>query len=281
LRGALKKAVADRVSLSAGSLAYHWFLAFFPAVIAVIAVIGMAHPSNGAIAHLTHAINVALPNSVAQVFNGAVTDATKRTSASAIVLVTGIVIALWSASSGMAALQQALDVAYEAPRDRKFLARRARAFPLMTVTLAFGGIAAVLIVFGAPIGAAIDGHVPLHGLAFHVLWTIVRWAITLVCLTMLFSIYFAVGPNRKDPSWRWNSPGGVLSTIVFVIASVGFSYYASHFGSYGKTYGSLAGAAIFIFWLYLSGLAILFGAELNAELERQIAPAPSADIDRT
>jgi membrane protein len=270
-----KKIVRDRVSLSAGSLAYHWFLALFPAVIAVLGVLSLIHVGAHQVGSLTHAIDKALPSGVAGVFTSAVKAATTRDSASLAAIVIGVAISIWSASGGMSALQQALDIAYEVPVDRKFFARRLRALPLMAATLVLGVSGACLIVLGAPLGAGIEGHVGLHGVAFTVIWTILRWTLTLILVSGLFSIFYYAGPNRENPRWRWKTPGGSLATVVFVLASLAFSYYVTKFGSYGKTYGTFAGVAILIFWLYLTGLAVLVGGEINAELER---PASDGDV---
>lgn len=260
----------DRVSVSAGSLAYHGFLAFFPAIIAALGVLTLVSLGAGTLHHLTHGIGKAFPAGAAGVFEAAVRAATKRSSGSAVAAIVGVLIALWSSTSAMAVLQQVLDVAYEVPTDRKFMARRLRGLPLLVLTGVLGGAAAALIVFGQPIGSAIKGVLPFSGPAFNVGWTAFRWIIAFALISLLFSAYYAFAPNRETKiPWRWVTPGSALATAVFLIGSLGFSFYISTFGSYGKTYGSFAGVAIFIFWLYLTSLAVLIGGELNAQLERE------------
>jgi membrane protein len=260
---------ADRGSMIAAGMAFYWFLAIFPALLAAVGFTGLVNASQQTVDSITDAIRSTLPGDAARVLTESLSQAATRSGGSSVIAaLIGVALALYSASAGMAALQVGLNVAYDVPEDRPFLKKRLRGLLLMLVAAVLGGVATAAIVFGAPIGDALRDNLPFSG-AFVVVWTLIRWVVGLATLATLFAAFYYLGPNRDTPRWAWLSPGGLVATVIWLIASLGFSFYVSSLGSYGETYGSLTGVVVLLLWLYLSALAIVVGGELNAELERQ------------
>lgn len=240
----------DRVTFAAAAMAYYFFLAIFPALIAVVGVLGVAHvDAEGLIGSLRDS----LPGGAGEALTSAVENADRPSQAASLsAVVIGIAVALWSASSGMAALQTGVNVAYDVQQERKFIKKRAIALALLLATFLLGGVPSPIFTFG-------DSAV----------FVTLGWLLTVAAVIVLFSIYYYLGPNRERPTWQWVSAGGVVGAVLWIVASLVFAFYISNFNSYGKTYGPLAGVIVLVLWLYLSSVAVLVGAELNAELERQ------------
>jgi membrane protein len=268
LRSTFDNLKVDRVNIAAGAFAFRWFLAIFPIIIALLGIAALVTVPSNVVINLIHGVSKSLPSGAAQVFTVALTHATKHPGADLSATVIASVVGLWSATSGMVIVEEGLDMAYGLPADRSFLQKRMVALPLLVGAAVLGGAASALVIFGPQLGSLIKDSSPMGGPAFSAVWTLLRWVFALMLMNFLFSLLYFVAPNRKRPRWRWASPGALLATALWALVSLGFSFYTTSFGSYGKTYGAFAGVAILIFWLYLTGLAILMGAEVDAAVDR-------------
>jgi membrane protein len=278
VRSTLSNVKINRVNVAAGAFAFRWFLAIFPIIIALLGIATLVTIPSNVVIDLIHGVSKSLPSGAAHVFTQALSHATQRTGADLTTTMVACVVALWSATSGMVIVEEGLDMAYALPADRSFLVKRLVALPLLLGATVLGGGASALIIFGPQLGGVIKESVPIAGLAFSAAWTVLRWVIALALMNFLFSLLYFLAPNRKRSRWRWISSGALFATILWAIVSLGFSLYTSNFGSYGKTYGAFAGVAILIFWLYLTGLAILIGGEVNAAVERLGARTPIVSL---
>jgi membrane protein len=271
LKRTIQKSKEDQITLTAAGVAFYWFLAVFPLLIAAIGIVALIN-GQSLVSGLTKGIESTLPSGAAKVLTDAVSNGSQVTSGGLVAVIIGIAIALYSASSGMVAVQDGLDRAYDVDQSRKFVKKRGVGLVLTGAALVLGGVATALLVFGRPLGEPIERVLPLGG-AFPVVWTVVRWLVTLLAVVLLFSIFYRIAPNRDGAKSPWISPGGVVAAIIWLLASLGFSFYVSNFGgTYAETYGSLAGVVILCLWLFLSALALLFGGELNAVREGAYAP---------
>jgi membrane protein len=271
IRPTLTRCQGDRVTMMAGSIAYHGFLALFPTVIALIGITQLVGLGGPAVASLVRGIGKALPPGASDVLTTAVKAAQQRTSGALTVTILAVLVAVWSASGGMAVVQSGLNIAYDVAEDRRFVKQRAIGLLLLLVTIVLGGSASALVVFAKPLGGAIASTMSISDATFNVPWTVLRWVVTIILIITLFAFLYAFATNRNPPHWAWFSPGGVIGAIVWLSASFALSFYVSELGSYGKTYGALAGVAVLLLWFYLTALAVLLGAEFNASIERQAA----------
>jgi membrane protein len=252
LKRTLAEIKADRVTLVAAGMAYYFFLAIFPALIAFIGILGLVQADSSGI---ISSIRSSLPGGAGEVLTEAVANADNPSQGGSLVAALfGIALALWSATAGMVALQAGLNVAYDEPKDRKFIGKRLVGFGLLIATALLGAAPSPFFTFG-------EGFI----------FSLIGWVLTAAAIIVLFSIFYYFGPNRDTPTWQWVTAGGVVGALLWILAWLGFGFYASNFASYGKTYGPLAGVIVLIFWLYLSSIAVLVGGELNAELERSAA----------
>ena len=256
---ALKEVKDDRVPLAAAGMAYYFFLAIIPAFIAVVGVMGIVGVDPQP---MIDSISSTFPGDAGAVIAQPLERADETSQgASVTTALVGIAVALWSASSGMVGLQSGLNIAYDVPEDRKFVAKRAVAILLIIATGLLGGVPSPIFTFGES-----------------TLFVVLGWMLTIVAVVIMFSLFYYIAPNRESPQWQWVTGGGLVGALLWILSAVAFGIYVEGLGGEGKyaeTYGALAGVVVLILLLYISSLAVLIGGELNAELERQAAIADS------
>jgi membrane protein len=261
-----KQFMADDCMGLAQQVAYSSLLAFLPTVILLIGLLGLF--GTGAFEALERFVGSVAPGGVTDMIELAKKDAAQNKTGSAIAFVVGSFAALWAASGAMGAVIKAVNRAYDRIETRPFWKLRLIAIVLVVATgLATAGMF-LLIVFGGDLGNAIARRTGLGG-GFELVWNIARWPIAFAAVLLFFSLVYYLAPNLQQRSWRWITPGSLVGSLLWLALSGLFALYTSFAGSYDKTYGSIAGAIILLLWLNYSAWAILFGAELNAELDRQ------------
>jgi membrane protein len=254
----------DRLSIIAAGVAFYGLLAVFPGLIALVAIYGLAFDP-AQVEQQAAAIGKLLPPQAADILLGQLHDLTTTSStALGFGAIAGIVLALWSASAGMRTLMEALNVAYDEEESRGFVGYYGTAL-LLTLGAVLGLIVAIALVVALPVALQFFGL----GEALKWLVAIAVWPVLLVAMLVGLAIVYRFGPSRAKPRWRWVSWGAVAATLLWIVGSVLFSVYVTQFGSYNETYGSVGAIVILLMWFLLSSYAVLIGAELNAEMERQ------------
>jgi len=247
-------------------VAFSSLLAFLPTVILLIGLLGLF--GSGAFNSLEHFAGSVAPRGVLDMIDLAKHDAAQNKGGSAIAFALGVIAALWAATGASNALMKAVNRAYNRLETRPFWKQRLIALTLVVATgLVLAGMF-LLIVFGGALGDAVVRRTGL-GDSFKLFWNVARWPIAFGAVLLFFALVYYLAPNLSQRSWRWLTPGSLVGAVAWLVLSGLFALYTSYSSSYSKTYGSIAGAIILLLWLNYSSWAILFGAELNAELDRQ------------
>ena len=261
-----KQFLADDCMGLAQQVAFSSLLAFLPTVILLIGLLGLF--GNGAFNSLEQFVGSVAPHGVISMIDLAKQDSAQSKSGSAIAFALGTVAALWAATGATGALMKAVNRAYDRLETRSFVKQRLTSLVLVTATgFVLAGMF-LLIVFGGNLGDAIVRRTGL-GSSFQLFWNIARWPIAFGAVLVFFALVYYLAPNQEPRNWRWLTPGSLVGAVSWLVLSGLFALYTSYSSSYSKTYGSIAGAIILLLWLNYSAWAILFGAELNAELDRQ------------
>jgi membrane protein len=265
-RRAVKEANRDHITSLAAALAYYAFLAIPATLLIVAGVFGLVAGPH-AVTTVIDKLDGIVPEQATNLIEGSLRRLTEKQGTSKVLVAVGGVLALWSLSGAMQNLMWALNVAYGRDETRGFVRRRLVAIGMAVFALLAFGLAFGLLVLGPQlsswIGNAVDAEGPVQ-----TVWWAVEWPILIGGLLLAFAVIFYLGPNVEHPRWRFLTFGSLFAVVAWLIASGAFAFYVSRFGSYNKAWGSLSAVVVMLTWLWLSSVALLFGAEINAEADR-------------
>ncbi len=266
---AAKSSLKDHITNLAAALAYYAFLAI-PALLLVAVGVFSLFAGDNAISTIIDKLDGVVPQEALTLIDDSLRRVTQTASSSGIALVVvGSVLALWTLTGAMDTLMWALNAAYGAEETRGFVKRRLIALLMVVLMLVAFALAFGLLVLGPALSDWIGSAVGLESLTSWLWWT-AQWPILIFGLLLAFAAILYLGPNVDQPRWRYVTVGPVVSVLIWLLASGGFALYVSKFGGYNKAWGSLAAVIIMLTWLWISALALLFGAEINAEAERTL-----------
>jgi membrane protein len=259
----------DNLTDWAAALTYYAVLSVFPGLLVLVSLLGLV--GHAATDRLLGTVGTLAPGPARQILTGSVHGVSQAHGAAGVLAILGLAGALWSASGYVGAFMRAANAIYDVPEGRPIWKRLPVRVGITVVVGVLAAVAAIIVVFTGPLAEQAGRLVGAGGVAVTV-WGIAKWPVLAVVVALMLAILYWASPNARQ-GWRWVSPGGLLALLIWVAASVGFGLYVAHFGSYNKTYGALGAVIIFLVWLWLSNLAILLGAEFDAELERSRAIA--------
>lgn len=247
----------------AAALTYYGLLSLFPALIALVSLLGLFGDPQRTTDSLTEIIRTLGPDSAARAFEGPINSVTSSRGTAGFALFFGLAVALWSASGYVGAFIRASNVIYEIDQARPFWKRR----PLqlaMTLTMVLAVTLLVLgLVLTGPIVAAIAEPIGVGETAVEI-WNLAKWPVMALVFVFIANLLYYVAPNTTLPGFHWVTPGSLVAIAIWALASAGFAAYVARFGSYDTTYGTLGGVVVLLVWLWITNLAILFGHQLNA-----------------
>jgi membrane protein len=257
----------DNLTDWAASLTYYGLLALFPALIALVSIVGLVGDPKSTTDTITEIVTKIGPQSAADTFSGPIEQVTQSRGTAGFALVAGIFVALWSASSYVGAFIRASNAIYETSEGRPFWKLRPLQILVTLVMVLLFAVIALGLVLTGPIVEAVAEPIGISSAAVSA-WNIAKWPVLAALFVLMIDVLYYASPNVKQRGFRWVTPGSLVALVVWIAASVAFAFYVANFGSYNKTYGSLASAVVVLVWFWITNLAILFGHELNAERER-------------
>ncbi|MFI0508524.1 YihY family inner membrane protein [Streptomyces canus] len=277
LKGTLKEFKRDELTDRAAALTYYGILALFPAMLALISLLGIVGQS--ATQKVLDNIQKLAPGAARDVLNNAVTQMQGQAGIGSIMAIVGLVLALWSASGYVAAFIRSANAVYDIPEGRPAWKVLPVRFAVTVVLMVMAVISALIVVLTGGLARQVGTTLGV-GDTFLTVWSIAKWPVLVLLVTIMIAILYWATPNAKVRGFRWITPGSLLALLIWMIASAGFALYVANFASYNKTYGTFAGVIIFLVWLWITNLAILLGLEFDAELHRQRAIAGGHPVEQ-
>jgi membrane protein len=266
VRKTLREFSKDQCTDLAAALTYYAVLALFPALVALVSLLGVFGNGPSTVDSLLKIVDQLGPSSAVDTLRPTIEQLSSSKGAG-IGLVVGLLGALWSASGYVGAFGRAMNRVYEVGEGRPIWKLRPLQLLVTLFAIVLVAVAAAALVLTGPVAEAVGDQIGLGSTAILV-WDIAKWPVLLAIVIVIVAVLYYATPNVQQPKFRWISVGAVFAIVAWILASVAFGLYVSMFSSYDKTYGSLAGVIVFLLWLWLTNLALLFGAELDAELER-------------
>jgi membrane protein len=257
---------ADQATDLAAALTYYGVLAIFPALLAFVSLLGLFGDPGETTDSLLELLGGLVPATTLDAIEGPLADLA-TSPAAGLAFVTGIVGALWSASGYVAAFSRAMNRVYGIQEGRPFWKLRPVTLAVTVLAIVVAVIAALLITLTGPVAEQVGDLIGLGETAVLV-WNIAKWPVLAFLAVLIVAVLYYATPNVKQPKFRWMSFGALFALVVWGVASAGFAFYVANFSSYNETYGSIGGVIVFLLWIWISNIALLFGAELDAELER-------------
>ena len=252
----------------AAALTYYGVLALFPALIALVSIVGIFGDPDGTTETLNEIVRDLGPRSAADTFRGPIESITANRGTAGVLFFAGLAGALYSASGYVGAFIRASNVIYEVDEGRPFWKLRPLQIAVTLSMVLLAAVASVALVVSGPLAASVGEAVGLSDSVVD-LYQVGKWPLLALTVLLMVSLLYYVSPNVRLPGFRWITPGSVLALGLWILASVAFAFYVGNFGSYDKTYGTLGGVVSFLVWLWITNIALLLGAELNAEVERE------------
>lgn len=266
LRLTVREVQADNVTDLAAALTFWAVLALFPAVLALVSVLGLFSDAGAVVTTVMETIAEVAPGLDLQAVRPVVADLAEQERAG-LALATGLLVALWSASGYVAAFSRAMNRVYEIDEGRPFWKLRPVLLVVTLVTVLLAAVTLTALVLTGPVAEAVGGVIGLGDVALGV-WNVAKWPVVVILVTVIIAVLYTWTPNVRQPRLRWISVGSLVAVVVWALATLGFGLYVTYVASYGNTYGSLAGVIVFLLWVWITNSALLLGAELDAELER-------------